>query len=201
MHSTNQSIITKPAINPISRDEVKLRLRIQHDLDNDVVDSLITEGVQYVEKYTNRALITQTRSLSYDCFPNAASIELRNGPIQFISEVELRLADGTTEVIYQPFPADVAIGTDHYYLTDASNRGALTLLNHKTWDDRELIPKEGIHIQYVCGYGDNADDVPQPIIGAIVEYVRHFYHNNGEGQLPESVKKSLNQYKLINFIL
>ena len=79
-------ILTAPAAEPVTADEVKDQLRLDGTDQDTMIDLLIAAARAGVEKYLGRALITQTLQLFYDSFP--AEIELPYPPYQSVSHIK-----------------------------------------------------------------------------------------------------------------
>ena len=62
------SVITAPSVEPISIAEVKTRLAIRDEIDNDDIESAIKSSREYAEQYMWRAIITQTVEMAMDAF-------------------------------------------------------------------------------------------------------------------------------------
>jgi uncharacterized phiE125 gp8 family phage protein len=65
-------LVTAPALEPVTVEEAKAHSRIDHSDDDALVASLIVAARQYVETYTQRALVTQTWDWKLDGFPCGA---------------------------------------------------------------------------------------------------------------------------------
>ena len=178
--------VEAPEIDALELERVKDELSINHDDDDYAIQALISAATSMCETYTNRALITQTRSIFYNQFPCEYSIKLRYGPVQEINRLTLHLEDGTSTDVD---PSD-------YYLTDDESSGALTLNRYKYWPTDILRPREGIEIEYVCGYGDEAEDVPAELQVGMINLIQWQWQKESEEGLPENVSRFWDGYKL-----
>jgi len=89
-------IISDIAIEPVTVAEVKAHCNIAHDLDDDLISSLITATRQYGEHLTQRAWGEKTIKIHMDKFPcNGASIELPFPPTMSIDSITYNDEDGT----------------------------------------------------------------------------------------------------------
>lgn len=147
-----RTLITAPEIEPVRVEEVALHLRLddaQLSDEGDLIDALITAARTEAETITGRALITQTWSMTLDGWPSR--IELPRQRVQSVVSITYVDTSGATQTL-------------------AANQYRLS-----GWDQREIIPAYGvtwptvrgdddcITVQWVAGYGDNADDVPRPL--------------------------------------
>ena len=80
-------LVTGPAEEPVTRDETKTQLRIDHTDEDSFVDGLITAARAYVEDATFRALVTQTWKLNLEAWPAGNAIEIPKPPLQSVSSV------------------------------------------------------------------------------------------------------------------
>ncbi len=78
--------LSAPPREPISRDEAKLFLRIDHDEENDLIDMLIRSARERLEAYLNVAMIT--RPLRYET-QGVEDIKLPRWPVIAIDQVEV----------------------------------------------------------------------------------------------------------------
>lgn len=178
--------VVAPVIDALNLEYVKDQLVIDDDADDPAVQTLITAATGMCETYTNRALITQTRSIFYNFFPSSNQIALRYGPIQSITHLKIHLEDGTSRIVT---PSD-------YYLTNEETSGALTLNRNKYWPTNILRPREGIEIEYICGYGDDVEDIPAELSIGMINLIQWQYQKDSEDALPENVTKFWDGYKL-----
>src|SRR5882757_5754190 len=58
-----------PPVEPLSRDEVKVHLRVDHATEDGLIDALIIAARRQAESETGRRLVTQTLSLGLADFP------------------------------------------------------------------------------------------------------------------------------------
>ena len=97
------SLVTAPATEPISLDDAKAHLRVDHTSENDLITSLITSFramVDGVDGTLNRALITQTWDLLLDAFPCGDEyIEIPLPPLQSIESFTYKDTDGEVQTL------------------------------------------------------------------------------------------------------
>lgn len=143
-------LIAPPAVEPVTLDEAKAQARIEHDADDALVQQLIVAARQDAEQRTGRALIRQTwrqTGLPRDCV-----IELRRWPaidVLSVSDDTGPLDASAWEPVLGEFP--------EVHLPDYRG-GSVT-------------------VEYVAGYGDDADDVPAPIRQWILIAVSTMYEH------------------------
>lgn len=157
-------LIQGPTLEPISLDEIKRDLRVDHDDDNDSLIRMMAEARQFLEIRLQSKFLTQTWEFIIDAFPTN-EIRLPFGPVQ--SVVSLNYDDEIG--IEQTFPPA------EYYLDNVSFRVAPEpwVFPVTGWP-ATLNAVNAVRIRFVCGY-DAADKVPGPIRAAFRLKVRELY--------------------------
>lgn len=158
-------LITPPASEPVSVSEAKLHLRVDGADEDTLISGLITAARQYVEDYTQRALITQTWRLLLDEFPNGDTIHVPLPPLQSVNSVTYYDEDGALQTL----------PTTDYHVDPESAQGRVVLTDGKCWPTTQTRPN-AVTIEFVAGYGDAAS-VPQAIKQAILLLVAHWYEH------------------------
>lgn len=160
--------ISAPSAEPVTLEEAKQYLRIEHDNEDALIEDLVTAARMMAEQWLRRSIITQSWLLSYD-YGIPEGVWLPMGPVQAVANVE----SINDEDISQP------ISSSTYRLNAAKD----TLLLDA------MITGTRVAITYSAGYGD-AEDVPLPILQGILSHVAFLYENRGEmlgAALPGSV--------------
>lgn len=155
--------VTAPAMMPVTLDEAKAQCRVDHDDEDDYIESLIRRAVALFDGdgELGRAMVTQSWAQWETQAPGW--VRLQMGP--FISLTSVQYYDG------------------------AGVLQTATLGNFETWLDGDHVivkPKDGydwpsaqvrpdaIKITYSAGFGAAAD-VPETVKGAILLAVGHWY--------------------------
>lgn len=153
------SLITPPAVEPVSLSEAKLHLRVDSDDDDDLIASLIAAARQAAETLTGRQLITARWQLVTDGFPGGASsvpevcgvIQLHKCPVHSIEAIYYLDMSGVWQTMPQ---AD--------YTADLSREPArIGLVFGKTWPSVQS-QIASVKVIFDAGYGQ-AIDVPEGI--------------------------------------
>jgi uncharacterized phiE125 gp8 family phage protein len=166
-------LVTGPAVEPLTRDEVKLHLRIDPAItvEHDLVDALITAARTYVENDTSRALITQTWRTYYDRFPylnyRDAVLSLPLLPVQSITHIKYYDESGVLVTL----PA-----TD--YDIDLES-GRILSGGELFWPYTQYV-LNAVEVQFVAGYGATSASVPAPFKQAMKLLIGHWYENRQE---------------------
>jgi uncharacterized phiE125 gp8 family phage protein len=158
-------LLAPPAIEPVTLAEAKNFLRVEHGDDDDVIAALIVGARIHVEAQTKRALITQSWRITADRWPCDGRYAVTPAPLQSLTAARTYDADGTPhELDPQTFVPDPGAATLNFapWALPAPGRAAA-----------------GIALDVVCGYGDAATDVPEPLRQAIRVLVAHWNDNRG----------------------
>lgn len=167
-------LLSGPAAEPVTLAEAKQFIRVEHDDDDDVITALIAGARIHIETLTRRALITQTWRIVRDAWPENGRLALL--PVPLVELVAVRIwANGTTQTI------DLA-----GFALDSASAPAMLVFTRGTLMPPER-PSAGIEIDMTCGYGDAAEDVPEPMRQAIRMLVAHWYENRGMVTLGQEV--------------
>lgn len=142
-------IITPPAAEPLTLAETKLHLRVDHSTDDTLITALISTAREWVESYSGKSLITQTRQLTLSRWP-LLPVRLHGGPVQEIESVKYLDKTGAERTV----PETV------YWLTPS---GEIALDYGQTWPSEQLRGPESIAITYIAGYPALEIDTEVPV--------------------------------------
>lgn len=158
-------VTSGPAVEPVDADSIaKLDLKVDQTDEDGLIDILIQAARELVEEKTQSSLITQTRVMKMDYFPNSDTITLPFGPVQSVSSVYYYNDDGDSTLL-----------SSSLYWVDSDSRIARIVVKD-SWPSTEDRPG-AVVITYVCGYGSAGSNVPAPLRKAILLLVGHFYEN------------------------
>lgn len=177
-------MITAPAEEPVTLARAKLHLKVDHDVEDELIDSWVTAARLMTEAHTGRRWITQELRLTLADWPceemagAAGVIRLPVAPVVSVEKVEYYAADGTlTE-------------------TEAADGIWQTWLDHSpplvapapetTWPTVQTGRLGAVRVEFTAGYGD-IDDVPEGAKAAILLCLAHWYENRGDGFDPTAV--------------
>lgn len=174
---------------PVTLTEAKLHLRlavteaaaVAYTDEDSLLLRLIQAAREGVEWETGRALITQTRTLYLDEFPNTDYIKVPYPPLQ------------SATMTYKDEDGAVTSFTD--YDTDTrSEPGRLVLKPDCEWPTDTLYPTNPITITYICGYGTTGASVPARLKSALLLMVSDYYEHRGEvvvGAIPGRIQRAI----------
>ena len=185
-------------IEPVTLAEAKLHLRLEIPDDDALVASLIMTARMVSETLLRRALLTQTKTLYLDSFPSAGGyynraireiwpslggmpsglgfypglvpnstgvIDIPLPPLQAITAVQYYDFQGTLQTV-DPSTYNVSLGTP----------ARIQPAYSKVWPiSRPTI--DSVQIQFVCGFGNTADLLPEPVKPAMKLMIGTWYEN------------------------
>lgn len=154
-----------PAVEPVSRAEAKLHLRVSDTTDDDLIDTLIAAARTHVENVTGRQLITATWTLYLESWP--ARLQLPHPPLQSV-----------TSITYVDFNGDTQTLSTGLYDVNVYPTGDGEVVRGYT-DSWPAVRGHlnDVTVTYVAGYGDAATDVPAAIVQACQLLIGHWYAN------------------------
>ena len=184
---------TAPASEPVTNAEADNFLKLHSDAqsaDSDLIDDYIQAARQTAETYMNRAIFTQTWTMSLDSQPSVP-IYLPKGYIQSVTSVTTYQDDGTSTT---------ESSTDDYN-TVTGERGFIMLRSGGGWTatDRKY---DRMRIVYVAGWyavgnaGGNTPVIPDAVKQAILHIIAAMYDQRTTSvDIPKQAKDLMYQYK------
>lgn len=180
---------------------VSLAIFVQHARGRDAAEAesaLITDyympaAVEWVERYTGRALITQTWTYTLDAPPDsAAAILLPRVPLIGVSSI---VSYNASDVLATMSPV-----TD-YDVDTASEPGRVVLRSGIGWPT-DLRTYGSVVVTYTAGYGDTAEDVPPLLQLAVLHLATYWYDHREDSSetepiyAPFGVRQILDNFKV-----
>lgn len=157
--------VTPPATTPVSLEEAKAHLRIDHDDEDDLIESYIDAATKYRELVVGEAFVNQEWELTLDSFPANGAIQIPLGPLRDVTFVNYDDPDGL----------ETTLDTDDYAIDTVSRDGWVVLASGASWPTI-LEAINAVRVRFTAGYG-TAADVPASIKQAILLDVGDFYEN------------------------
>ncbi|MEO1063742.1 MAG: hypothetical protein AAFZ07_20180 [Actinomycetota bacterium] len=165
-----------PAVEPLSTDEARAHLHVDHGHENTLLDAYVAAARQEAERVSWRALITQTWQLTLDRFPGSrAAIRLPRPPLQSVTSVVYTDEGGSQQTL----------ATSQYDVDTAGEPGRIVPAFDRCWPSTRRVAN-AVVITYVAGYGDSAADVPQAIRHWLRLFVDHAHRFRGS-HVPDDV--------------
>lgn len=156
-----------PAVQPVSLEEAKAWLRVDHADEDALIGRLIRAAVAAVEADTRTRLITQVVEIRAASFAHIAAPRI--GPVQ--EATSLTYID--TAGLDQPLDDSV------WRLTGGALTPRIELVEGQHWPDTARRG-DAVRLELVVGYGDAADDVPENLRLAIQMLVTQWYDNRDQ---------------------
>jgi len=133
------TVTTQPVVEPISLNEMKLHLRVDHSNDNALITSLIRAAREYAEDVTGKAYIVRTCRQTYDY--GWPEIFYLIPPLVSVSSITYDLAGTTT-----------TLASTEYTVDTKSEPARVYPAYGKYWPNVRSI-RNTITINYITGYG------------------------------------------------
>lgn len=205
-------LVTAPTVEPLEMYEAKLHARITHAEEDTLLSMLIKTVRRTAEEYTRRALITQTWRLMLDAMPSPGIDDwwdgMRQGSVVQLMPAALELPRPPLVSIvhvksYDDSDVATTFAASKYFVDTASDPGRIALRNGQTWPVPDRITN-GLEIQFTCGYGAAAKDVPEPLRQGMLLLLGHLYEHREvvvtgtiATQLPFTLVRSWNEYRVM----
>ena len=189
-------VIYAATADPISLQEAKTHLRVDHDDEDALINILKQAATEMAELHTGRSFCTQTRVMKFDNFPSG-DICIQNGPLISISGTDTASSPNTLGITY--YDDDEVLQTlsaSEYWVDSSSNIARIIFKD--SWPSTYDMPNAVI-VTYTAGYGDPIT-VPGAIRQAILLILGHLYENRESVsveqmyEMPFGSKALLGQY-------
>lgn len=192
-------LVTDAVREPLTLPEVKDHLRITETDQDDVLMALIHLArvkLDGKDGILGRALMTQTWDLYLDHFPatDGLPIRLPLNPVQSITSITYTDTDGNAQTW----------GVGNYTVDIYSEPAEIYPAYAKSWPStRDVV--NAVKVRFVAGYGDNAYNVPPPVLQAMKLIIGHYYENREDSttldlkNLPRGVDALLAPYRIRRF--
>ena len=166
-------LVTPPAEDPVSLDELKAWLKITGNAQDDILTNIIKAVTKSAELFTKREFIEKEFKTYRNCF--CTFIELRRTPVQSISSVKyINSADVLTTV---------APSTYYFTTTDGSEFSNLTPNPSQSWPADILLSRlQAVEIVFTAGwptaaiFKENWPDLYQ----ALLAHMAYVFVNRGD---------------------
>jgi uncharacterized phiE125 gp8 family phage protein len=180
-------IITPPAVEPVTLEELKAQCRVFHDREDTNLEALGKAARKFCENETARCFIDQTIKVRLDYF-EGHTINLPIGHAKSITSIQYRTTQASELVTYSGFQ----------FSPGEPGRIRPSYAGWFPWTWGTL---DGVEITYVCGFGESAVDVPDDLRAAILLTTAHWFWNREAStdlnlkEIPLGVQRILDNYK------
>jgi uncharacterized phiE125 gp8 family phage protein len=188
--------VTGPAVEPITTAEAKSHLNVSGTSKDAYIDSLIVTARGQIERYLNRALITQSWKVYYDCWQKELLIPF--GSLSTLTSVKYYDIDGNLQTL----------STDYYWVLSTTDPARIIRKYDATYPELQYGRPDAIEIAFTAGYGATSSAIPGEIKHAMKLLITNLYENKGDivigpghtvGKIPSFVTDLIHSYKLYNF--
>ena len=159
----NYRLVTAPATEPLTLNEVKLFLRVDDTTEDDLITSLITAARGLVEGHTWMPLISQIWAMQFDKDElNLLVWNINKAPLISVSSITYYDSDNNIQTL----------AASSYEVDIYGSPARFRIKTMPSVYDR----MNALQLNFVCGYA-NAAAVPQPIKQALYMIIGHLYEN------------------------
>lgn len=179
------SVVTPPASEPVSLAEAKLFLRIDQNVEDQLIETLIVAAREAVEIGCGRALIKRRVRESLDIWRRDAvgGAVLGIGPVSSIVTVRLIAANGSQSVI----------ASDRYRLEGSRDRPRLVF---EAGVPATLRAAGGIELEYDAGFAEDGADLPVALRLSVLQVVAALFEARaGEAQIPDAARALMRPFQ------
>lgn len=183
------SLVTPPAVEPVSLAEAKGQLRLSLADDDALITELIAAARDYVETCTHRALITQTWDDKRDGFPAwSDAIWLPKPPLVSVTSVTYVDQNGVTQTWSSTlYTVDAPTGPK-------ARMGAIVPNYGQAFPStRDVV--NAVTIRLVAGYGAAATAVPAGLKAAMKLLIETWLGGGSAAPIPAAVNALLWPFK------
>ena len=185
------TLLIPPEIEPLSLNEAKNFLRVEHDEDDILIATLVSAARNHVEAMTRRGLLLQTWRIILDEWPRDGRIRTRLGPLRDVVAARVRDDAGNADDMDTGiFIVDGEAGVI------AAPAFALPAPGRNT---------RGIELDVTIGFGTAATDVPAVLRLAVRTLTAHWYDNRAlvaiggsVAMMPLSVHAMVSSYRVLS---
>lgn len=180
----NLSLVTGPTLEPVTLGEAKAHCRISVPDDDALLAGYILAARQYVERQTERAIITQTFDLKlssvfwnqgqggwpvyWDGACYQTGIEVPKAPLQSVTSINYVDTAGASQLL----------ASNQYQVTRTNGEGLNGLIVPAygvVWPALRGMP-DAVTVRFVAGYG-GLEQVPHGLRQAMLFLIAHWYEN------------------------
>ena len=160
------TLVTPPAQEPVTLEEVKEHLRVGGDDEDALVSGYLAAARAWAELYTGRAFVMQTWQAHFAGWPADGAFELPMPPLMSVTWVTYTTEAGALETL----------DAGAYRVVMSREPGVVLLAPGRSWPAEALDVGLPVAVQYVCGYGA-PQDVPEGVKQAIRWLTGHMHEN------------------------
>lgn len=202
---------TKAPVNlPVKLDVVKEFIKIDDNLEDSLLKTMIGSATKSLEDYLNRSLITQTWVLTLDnfnkrfdsrreSFNTEGVVEAtKNSVYNEANFINLKMGvvkSITSLITYNDGNVPSTFSASRYYLDTSNDKSRLVLNDQDIWPT-DLRLNSAVEVTYVSGFGDDHNSIPDDIKMAIVMIVANMYEHRCSPKIDSSIASMVSNYKI-----
>lgn len=194
MHKT--VIVDEPGVEPVSLTEAKAHLNVTSSSKDAYITALITASRIAVERYLNRALVTQNWKVYYTRWEECLKIPFP--PLQDVTSLKFFDNNGASQTLAQ---------NSYYWVVSSEDPAYIRKKYNAVYPILDYGRPDAIEIAFTAGYGDAATDVPEPIrLGIKLMLTKYYEHRSdvvvGPQQvnlIPNHVADMIHSYRIYQF--
>lgn len=189
-------LVSGPEVEPVSLAEAKGHLNASGSSKDDYITSLTLASRVAIERYLNRALITQEWKVFYDRW--CEELQIPFPPLQSIETVKFFDTNGVEQTLTQG---------DYLWVVKTAEPGRVLRKYGAVYPELQMGRPDAIEIAFTAGYGDEATDVPEPIKVGIKLMLAAYYEHRSDvvvgpqsvNKIPSHVTDMIHPYRIYNF--
>lgn len=156
----------EPTVEPVTVESLRTHARVDFNDEDDVLSGYLLAARRVVETDTERAMLTQTWTLTMDAFP-CDLIELRRCPVQSVTSVVYLDTSGASQTL-----------ATSVYAVDASSEPArITLKSGQTWPTT-YDQANAVTVTFVAGW--TAPNLVDPMVCQAIRMLAAHWANHRE---------------------
>ena len=175
------TVVTAPTIEPVTLGEVKEHCRVDDDHDDAYLSMLLTTARQWLEEWTDRAMINTVYAEVFSLIPDPPTLaDTTDLSRRFPSRITLRRAivQSVASIVYIDTSnvSQTWTASEYRAVSHADRRGWIELTDTGSWpehDDRTAA----VTVTYTAGYGTTPGAVPDAMRLALLQAVAGMYEH------------------------
>lgn len=184
------SVVTPPATEPISLDEVKAQCRITTDTEDGSLAGYILAARQFAEGYTRRRFLTQTLDCTFDSideYLSWPSVCDRRGYRRYRIDLPISPIQSVVSVSYVDFYGTTQVLAEDQYLSKLDQVDAYIEPAYRVVWPSVRFQSSAITVRVVAGW--TIDQFPEDLRLKLLMLVSAYYDNRGI--LPSDLQSAL----------
>lgn len=166
-------LLAAPSLEPVSLADAKAWMRIDSNDEDQLLSALIASARMTLEAYTRRFFVTQSWRMRLDRWPaqtlRRKTLAVPFAPFRNVAAIR----------VFDSEDAAQTLAAETYRVAAARDAGRIVFLEAPPEPGRAY---DAVEIDLFAGYGDAAEDTPEPLRRAILALVAHWHENRGDGE-------------------